>query len=274
MEILVPDSFASEIEMFEAVAEIQDKIFLTTDDEIGISLSNPYLLQNQLGIFLLLCLNAFGAQKRKNIILRCSFPSCAWDDRDLASYFQLHTKADVISLVTKNISKKIPVQMTEKLSDILVSLIGEVYNNAVEHSGSDYIIGNCYNESGSEENDSKMYFFCYDAGKGIIESVRRYLHKDQDALFQEYGVSARLLDWALKKGNTTKQPPRGVGIDWLLGFAKSNSGYVRICNEHVLFEQNSDGAATYKRLEKKFYGLFFEMHIRETPEVIYRLKGE
>lgn len=274
MEILVPDSFASEIEMFEAVAEIQDKICLTTDDEIGISLSNSYLLQNQLGLFLLVCLNAFGAQKRKNIVLRCSFSSYALDDRDLASYFQLHTKADVISLVTENISKRIPVQMTEKLSDILVSLIGEIYNNAVEHSGSDYIIGNCYNESGSKENDSRMCFFCYDAGKGIIENVRHYLKIEDDVSFHRYGRNSKLLKWALKKGNTTKKPPRGVGIDWLLNFAKVNSGYVRICNENVLFEQNTEGKVTYQKLNNNFCGLFFEMHIMEDPTAIYRLKGE
>lgn len=67
----------------------------------------------------------------------------------------------------------------------------------------------------------------------------------------------------MKNGNTTKSPPRGVGIDWLLSFAKVNSGYIRICNENVLFEQNQDGDITYKKLNNNFYGLFFEMHIME-----------
>lgn len=67
--------------------------------------------------------------------------------------------------------------MTEKLKDILVSLIGEVYNNAYEHSGSKYIIGNCYNETNDNNDNSSMCFYCYDTGIGIIENVRRFLEK-------------------------------------------------------------------------------------------------
>ena len=54
---------------------------------------------------------------------------------------QLRTKDDVVQIILANISKRIPVQMTESVEDRLVSLIGEVYNNAVEHSESEYMSG-------------------------------------------------------------------------------------------------------------------------------------
>ena len=133
VEIAVPHDFANDVDLFGSVANIQNKIHLAGDNEIKISLPNADLFRNRTGLFLLTCLSAFGTQVEKSIILHCNFPSYIWDESNLASIFQLHTKNDVIQLVSKNISKKIPVRMTEKLKDILVSLIGEVYNNAVEH---------------------------------------------------------------------------------------------------------------------------------------------
>lgn len=274
MEIPVPNSFKNDFDVFDSIADIQNKICLAEDTEIKISLPHADLFRNRIRLFLLTCLSAFGAQKDKNIVFRCNFPSYAFDERNLATLFQLHTKDDVVQIVSANISKRIPVQMTENVEDRLVSLIGEVYNNAVEHSESEYIIGNCYNEAQNDEDVSRMCFYCYDAGIGIIESVRRYLKKENDVRFHEYDINSRLLKWALKRGTTTKQPPRGVGIEWLLDFAKANSGYVRICNENVLFEQNPEGKIIYQKLNNSFCGLFFEMHIMEDPDVIYKLKGE
>lgn len=274
MEITVPNNFENDFDVFDSVADIQNKICLAEETEIKISLPNADLLRNRAGIFLLACLNAFGVQNNKNIIFRCNFSSVVWYEHNPASFFQLQNKNDVIQIVSENISKRIPVQMTEKLKDILVSLIGEVYNNAMEHSESEYIIGNCYNETNDYSDNSRMCFYCYDAGIGIIENVRRYLRIEDDLSFRRYERSSKLLKWALKQGNTTKKPPRGIGIDWLLNFAKVNSGYVRICNENVLFEQNTEGKITYQKLNNSFCGLFFEMHIMETPDVIYKLKGE
>lgn len=275
MEIPVSNNFVNDFDIFSSVSDMQNKIYLSTDEEIKIYLPSADLLSNRVILFLLACLSAFGAQNEKRIIFRCNFPSYAWDESNLASFFQLHTKDDVIQLVSRNISKQIPVLMTEKVEDRLVSLIGEVYNNAVEHSGSEYIIGNCCSVTNADSENSRMCFYCYDAGIGIIESVRRFLKREYPNLFYEYRMqNAKLLKLALKRGFTTKQPPRGVGIDWLLEFARVNSGYVRICNENVLFEQNSIGQITYEELSNTFHGLFFEMHIMEDANAIYKLKGE
>lgn len=272
MEILIPNHFKDDFELFDYVAEIQNRICLMTENKIKVYLLDEDFLRNGIGIFLLACLNALGVQNDKEVSVYCNFPSSVWDEnRNLMNFFRIQTKMDVVNLIERNISKQIPIKATETVKDILVSLLGEVYNNAVEHSESDYIIGNCYDD---RDNSGRCCFFCYDAGIGIIESVRRYFTIDKDSSFREYEKSSKLLKWALKKGNTTKNPPRGVGMDWLLEFARINFGYIRICNENIVFEQNTNGKTTYKKLNNNFCGLFFEMHIMEDANAIYKLKGE
>ena len=271
VEILVPNNFKDDCEVLDYIAKIQNVIYRTSESKIKISLLNEDFLRNRIGIFLLACLNTFGAQNNKDVSFYCNFSPSVWDENiNLMSFFRLQTKTDVVKLIVENISKQIPIKATESVKDTVVSLLGEVYNNAVEHSESNYVIGHCYDD----RDNARMCFSCYDAGIGIIESVRRYLKIEEDVSFREYERSSKLLKWALKQGNTTKNPPRGVGIDWLLNFAKINSGYVRICNENVIFEQNYNGRIDYKKMSNKFYGLFFEMHIMEDPYSIYKLKGE
>ena len=45
-----------------------------------------------------------------------------------------------------------------------------------------------------------------------------------------------------------KKPPRGVGIDWLLNFAKVNFGYVRICNDIENLQDNG-----FLKLKGKYF---------------------
>ena len=179
---------------------------------------------------------------------------------------------DVVKLVTKNVSHNLPINTTEKLEEILVSLITEVYNNAKEHSEATCIVGNCYTDVRGFRK--RLCFCCYDTGIGIVESVRRFLEKDFDDNFKSYRVNEILLRWALGKGHSTKKQPRGAGLDWLLDFAKLNRGRIRVCSEDVFFEQDFDGNRVFQPLKHKFFGSFFEMNIMEDPNAVYKLKGE
>ena len=272
MEINAPKEFLNDFDIFNFVAQMQSEFCNLQEENITIHFPNANLLKNRIGIFVQACLVAWGLQKFKNVDFKFDAPSTVWDKKNPKNFFQLHNKNDVIKLISSQMYH-IPIHMTDKFEEILVSLMAEVYNNAVEHSGADYKIGNCYNDD-IDCSKSRMCLFCYDTGIGIIESVRRFLGLSEDENFHTYKANCRLLNWALKEGNTTKEPPRGLGMEWLLDFAKINAGYMRICNENVLFEQNTDGVIIYKELENKFQGLFFEMHIVETPNVIYKLKGE
>lgn len=87
MEITVPNNFENDFDVFDSVANIQNKICLAEETEIKISLPNADLLRNRAGIFLLACLNAFGVQNNKNIIFRCNFSSAVWYKHNPASFF-------------------------------------------------------------------------------------------------------------------------------------------------------------------------------------------
>ena len=65
-----------------------------------------------------------------------------------------------------NISKQIQIKATERVKGTVVSLLGEVYDNTVEHSESNYIIGNCYDD----RDNARMWFFCYDANIGKMSN--------------------------------------------------------------------------------------------------------
>ena len=99
MEIPVPNSFENDFDVFDSVADIQSKICLAEDIEIKISLPHADLFRNRIRLFLLTCLNAFGAQKDKNIVFRCNFPSYAFDERNLRRKLRqksLDTKSGLI----------------------------------------------------------------------------------------------------------------------------------------------------------------------------------
>ena len=273
MEINAPKDFLNDFDIFNFAAKMQSEICNAQTEHITIHFPNGNLLKNKIGIFVQACLVAWGLQKLKEVDFKFDAPSTVWDENNHKDFFQLYNKNDVIKLISGRIYRNIPIQMTDKFEEILVSLMAEVYNNAVEHSEADYIIGDCYNDD-NDSSKSGMFLFCYDTGIGIIESVRKFLQLSEDENFHTYMANSKLLNWALKKGTTTKEPPRGLGMDWLLDFAKINAGYMRICNENILFEQNTNGVTTYKELDNKFQGLFFEMHIVEDPDVIYKLKGE
>lgn len=274
MEINAPKDFLNDFDIFNFAAKMQSEICNAQTEHITIHFPNGNLFKNRIGVFVQACLVAWGLQKFKKVDFKFDAPSTVWDKKNPEDFFQFRSENDVILLISSRIHHNIPIQMTEKFEEILVSLMAEVYNNAVEHSEGDYIIGNCYTDIHTANEKSRMFLLGYDTGIGIIESVRRFLEKNTDDEFHTYKTNVGLLKWALGEGHTTKQPPRGLGMNWLLDFAKLNSGYIRICNENVLFEQNAEGEMSYKKLENPFYGLFFEMHIVETPNVIYKLKGE
>lgn len=270
MKLQAPCNFSDTTSVFGAIANLQEAVATTSDEEIIIELQNSEILHNT-RMFLLSCLSAFGKQYEKNIKYFIKLSSTT----ESVELPILKKSGDVVNMVTQNISHNLPIQATNELVEILCSLTAEIFNNAKEHSEAKYIVGGCYNllQSGRK----KLCFCCYDTGIGIIESVRNFLKLDSDPRFRVYKADEYLLRWALQKGNSTKytkELPRGAGLDWLLDFAGVNGGYIRICSEDVLFEQNSQRSQKFCALNKSFQGTFFEMGIKEDPNFVYKLKGE
>ena len=281
MRIDYEKNFINDISAFENIAELQRRICNAEADGIEVYLKNSIRYEKTF-VFLLGCLLVLSMQYGKNTRLYFSdeglkrhFSAMGIMDfyrvnrKNSNTFFRLERLSDVITLVEQNL-RDAPIQITEKLNEVLVSLIGEVYNNASEHSEAKYVMGGCYKKHGKK----KMCFSCYDTGIGVVGSVRKMLETTESKYVYDYEKNKMLLQWALVKGNSTKPPPRGVGLDWLLDFAKLNHGRVTMCSDNVLFVQDSHGKHNFSKLSSRFLGTFFEMEIVENPNVIYKLKGE
>lgn len=161
----------------------------------------------------------------------------------------IETPDDVFQIVSK-ITKEAPVKMSDDLLAIFASKIGEMYNNAMEHSESEYIIGAKY-----YKNQKNVYCFsCCDFGIGIPQKV---MHSHS-----EITDSKKAFEWAMKPGNSTVNSgvPRGLGLGLLKNFAKANNGVIRMCSNDVYYEFKN-GKDNIKQIDTSFSGTLFEMDI-------------
>lgn len=184
----------------------------------------------------------------------------------LPCFRQIREKQDIFNLVT-DICDEAPVTMSHDLKSILISRIGEMFQNAIEHSDAKYIIGGKY----FKYQKNKYCFSVYDTGAGIPAKVNNYYKRINSA----YELSdPKAIEWAMAKGNSTcngEKVSRGCGMDLLKSFAKCNEGTIRICSGRALYILNSRGE-TYYKLDNPFIGTLFEMDIIADNNRKYILK--
>ena len=275
MELYLPANFSDSVDFFSKVASLQNEIRGSYGRDVLIRLPDSDFLNDRTNLFLLSCLVALGKQEDKKILVDVAF-DFGFQNDTFIKIFQLNDTTEIIDLVRNEISSNMPIKMTDDFEEEFVSLIAEIYANAREHSEADFIMGISY-KSRDTNGKKKLCFCCYDTGTGIIGNVRHYhIGDDTSPIFKTFAAGVYFLQWALKSGNSTKTDgyARGLGLTRLLQFSEVNHGFFRICNESVLFEKNSDGRQTLKKLEGEFLGSFFEMHIMEDPGIRYGLKGE
>jgi hypothetical protein len=169
-------------------------------------------------------------------------------------YQKIRDKGDIIRLVTQ-ITTQAPVELDDRVADILVGKIGEMFINAFDHSQAKNIIGGKY-----FKHQQRFCFTCYDDGIGIVNNVKSFF----DELGHETPDDVEALRWAMKNGNTTKmldsKVARGIGLSVLQGFVKANDGAMRICSGRALYILNRSGEHYYGIYEE-FHGTLFEMDI-------------
>ncbi len=256
---------------FEKFAELQEKILYADEHEIELSIN----IESRLGLSFLFCLSTLPAlahSRDKEIQIFCNSKSKMLFDRngyisgkdveaDTNIAPQLYRKSRIISnvnsiynLVTE-ITKDAPVRMSDGLAAIFTSRIGEMYNNSIEHSEAQYVIGGKYYKN----QKNKYCFACYDTGIGIPNKVKRYLGSNITDL--------EAFKWAMIRGNSTANcsgrtlVPRGLGLGLLQSFAKANNGAIRICSGCVLYTYTPQKGDRYFELQHEFKGTLFEMDI-------------
>lgn len=171
------------------------------------------------------------------------------------AFKKIQTPSDIIAFVN-TIQMEAPIHLTEEAQELLTSRIAEVYMNALEHSSANIVLGGKY----FKFQKNKYCFSCYDDGIGIPMKVNAFFLDNGKS-----GVSDKeAVEWALQKGHSTSENneiPRGVGLDLLRSFAKSNKAAIRLCSGKVLYSLTSSGKEGYSLLEHSFDGTLFEMDL-------------
>ena len=165
---------------------------------------------------------------------------------------------DVFKIVTE-ITKEAPVKMSDKLSAIFISKIGEMYNNAIEHSEG-IVLGTKYFKL-----QKNIYnFSCYDTGVGIPQKVISTINNIES--------NREAFEWAMTDGNSTiAGVPRGLGLGLLKSFVQANDGRIRVCSGNILYEYSRKKGKNIIELNNQFYGTLFEMDIISDNDYEYVL---
>lgn len=267
---------------FEKFAELQETILFAKEQEIELFIN----IESRLGLSFLFCLSTLPTLAQSNgkeIRIFCNSKSKMLFDRN--GYIskenveantniapQLYQNSRIISdvdsiynLVTE-ITKEAPIEMSDDLAALFTSKVGEMYNNSIEHSGAQYVIGGKYYKN----QKNKYCFACYDTGIGIPNKVKQHLDSDMSDL--------AAFKWAMKRGHSTAnrsgymQVPRGLGLGLLQNFAKTNNGAIRICSGSVLYTYTPQKGDRYYGLQHEFKGTLFEMDIIADNHHRYILK--
>ena len=265
---------------YERIAKLQQQIINCVDKEqkITVNLKNT---TNLSFVFLLACLHQCAAandKKLKMLVDKNTFAKMreikvpgtrndgAKTKAEKAGFKLLQKDEDVIDLIDNIWSGfKKSVQLSEKLGAELKRNIGEIFNNAREHSEARHIIASWHTKK------SGIYCFsCYDTGVGIPEKVNRLRTERELNKFTDKSA----IMWATLKGNTTSSGQgRGLGLNLLKDFSNTNHGSVRICSGYGLYELN-DGVENRIDLKYPFAGTFFEMDIKPNTDGQYYFKEE
>ncbi len=272
-KIEIQESLTSHKPSYDRFAEIQQEIVHGAERDIELVIN----IERRLGLSFLFCISTIpmlAKSRGKSVQIKCNKKSALLFDKtgyilsasnvapletDIAP--ELHQNSRVITDVTsiyllvKEITKDAPVEMSDELAELFTSKAGEMYNNSLEHSGGQYVIGGKY-----FKNQKNIYCFsCYDTGIGIPEKVQNSIDRDMSQI--------EAFKWAMKRGHSTANKengtviPRGIGLGLLRGFAKANDGTIRICSGNVLYTYNRQKGNRYLELNNKFEGTLFEMDI-------------
>jgi hypothetical protein len=182
----------------------------------------------------------------------------------------LETDENTLNLA-KLIVDDMPVVMSSRLNEDMVSRIGEMFNNAREHSNAKHVFGGRYLKSGK-----KFCFACYDTGIGIPDRVRQFFAD----LKKTKPNDDNALRWALEPFHSTvthSNSPRGQGFMLLQEFASLNRGVIRICTGKVLYTYDcvngTPSEGKFQELRNTFKGTLFEMDINADDRQ-YHYRGE
>jgi len=263
---------------YDNLAGLHNQIIQANDIDINLDITTASRFGRTF-LFLIPCLNYLANEHGKNIDIAVSktihenLGKLAFINSQLnlgsgdeMRFERLENDEKTLNLV-KRIVEDMPVEMSPRLHEDMVSKIGEMFNNAHEHSNAKHVLGGRY------PNRKRFCFVCYDTGVGIPEKIRSSKQLSKEELTDD-----RALDWALQRFNSTAPElgPRGLGLDHLREFSRLNRGVIRICTGNTLYTYDCSIEPikeSFQAVKNIFCGTLFEMDINADRRY-YQYKGE
>lgn len=155
-------------------------------------------------------------------------------------------------------------KMTVAVRDALTDCILEVFNNAQEHSESEYGVFAC--GSVIKTGQRMMRISIADAGIGFRAKIEKSLGLSME--------SERAIEWGMKEGNTVrKNAPGGLGLKLLKEFICKNHGKLTVVSDTGFWEL-SDGRERKLSLGVSFPGTVITITVNTEDPKSYRLVSE
>lgn len=156
------------------------------------------------------------------------------------------------------------VIVSDKLKRALAGRTYEIFANAWEHSSAEKVF--CCGRHREEQNELQLVII--DFGHGIPGLVRPYIAK-------RHGINAtdtKCLSWAMQRGATTTDTPRGLGLDLLQEFVVINDGHLDIYSHTGHLSIGSNGK-TLSSIKPGFTGTLVNITFR-CDNVRYQFASE
>ncbi len=170
---------------------------------------------------------------------------------------------DFIIRYIDNILDLAPITLTEQAREVLFKNIYEIFINSVDHSRAQLGVFACGYWMSKEKY---LAFSVYDTGIGIPALVKEKV--------DSIGSSQNALQWALTRGNSTKQMirgiPRGLGLADLNSFIKLNAGELNIFTNDVYYMHH--GEQKFQTVAQPTIGTFIGITIVADYDHIYTVK--
>lgn len=143
--------------------------------------------------------------------------------------------------------------------------IFELYENARTHGSCDFIhaCGQYY----PRQPEKPLNVTIVDTGKNFQENVSKFLNYNM--------TSVDAIEWAMKKGNTTKTGDisGGLGLDLIFQFIQHNKGKIQIISSDGFWEWHR-GKATKMKLNNPFNGTIANLRFNLNDTSHYKLVEE
>lgn len=186
------------------------------------------------------------------------------NENKVIPFTKIVSQDDLVNVINK-ILDLAPIVMSEDARCVLFSKFYEMFINATTH-GANEIGAFC---SGKWDfNRQSLIISVYDYGIGITKNVNNYLKKynkiNTDLNCRE------AFDWALTKGNSTKETdfPRGTGLNVLEDFVNKNGGKITLCSGNGIYVLEN-GTKKFENMENSILGTLMIINIRADNEHIY-----